>query len=286
MRNAMPFYECRDGIYEIDEYGCSEVFVIVGTKSALVVDTGTGIGELRHLIETEITDKPYDVVATHNHVDHIGGAGWIDRIYMHSADIAHADPIFPPTWEARKKYAEIIRQNGNNSQAYQEQDIRPWPGTPEFVPLEDGQKFDLGGRTVTVWHCPGHTAGEIVLLDDRTRTLLCGDAFNCNWLFDTSGFGAPLESAQRALSAMKRIYNMRDQYDVVYNSHHDFREFGFPLSPDVIPNLIECLEQMLSRAAEIKETPDVLNPGKNKKIAVNKNVFITYMSGDIEVFGK
>ena len=71
----LPYYEFADGIYEIDEFDCVSVFVIVGSTRALVIDCGTGIGDLRWVIENKITDKPYDVVATHNHGDHIGGAG-------------------------------------------------------------------------------------------------------------------------------------------------------------------------------------------------------------------
>ena len=269
MKNFMPFCECRKGIYEIDEYGCSEIFVIVGTKRALVIDTGTGIGDLKGLIESRITDKPYDVAASHNHVDHIGGAGWFEKIYMHPADIGNVDPFFPPTLEFRKKYAQIIKENGTGEWDYSEQDIRPWPASPEFIPMEDGYVFDLGGRTVTAYHCPGHTAGEMVFIDSLTRTLLCGDAFNCNWLFDSSKVGEPYENVKLALEAMKRLYNMRDQYDVVYNSHHDFRPFGEPLSSDVITELIECMEQIWNKNAHYR------NCNYNTKSAFSSLVLVS-----------
>ena len=34
----LPYYEFADGIYEIDEFDCVSVFVIVGSKRALVID--------------------------------------------------------------------------------------------------------------------------------------------------------------------------------------------------------------------------------------------------------
>ena len=80
LSRKLPFYEIENGIYEIDEFDCVSVFVIVGEKRALVVDTGTGIGDLKWIIEEKITDKPYDVVLTHNHGDHTGGAGFFDEI--------------------------------------------------------------------------------------------------------------------------------------------------------------------------------------------------------------
>lgn len=281
----MPFCECRKGIYAIDEFGCSEVYVIVGSERVLIIDTGTGIGNLKTLIETQITEKPYEVVASHNHVDHLGGAGWFEKIYMHPADIAHIDPFFPPTWEGRKNYARIVNGTSDN-RPYTDEDIKPWQSEPKFIPLSDGQVFDLGDRKITAWHCPGHTAGEMVFIDHLTRTLLCGDAFNCNWLFDCSKLGDKKENVRIALEAMKRIYNMRDQYDVVYNFHHDFRAFGEPLSVDVIENLIICLEQMWEGKAKLKKMEDALNPGHKKNVAVYKNVFITCMSGDIKEFCK
>ena len=87
LSRKLPFYEIEDGIYEIDEFDCVSVFVIVGEKRALVVDTGTGIGDLKWIIEEKITDKPYDVVLTHNHGDHTGGAGFFDEVWIHVADM-------------------------------------------------------------------------------------------------------------------------------------------------------------------------------------------------------
>ena len=276
---TMPFYEIQKGIYEIDEFDCTEVFVIIGEKRALVIDTGTGIGDLKGMIAERITQLPYDVVATHNHGDHIGGAGWFDRIYIHQNDMTITDPSVAPTLEFRKKYAKLIRDRENKYYNYDpEKDIMPWPKEPEWVAIEDGYRFDLGGRTVTAFHCPGHTPGEIVLLDDKTRTLLCGDAFNCNWLLNTSMGETLQECAEKALAAMERIYDMRDSYDRVYNSHHDFRGFGSPLSPDVIPNLITCLQQILDGTVRYEEAPDALNPGKTHKIARFQNVFISCLT--------
>ena len=80
---GLPYYEFCEGVFEIDEFDCVSIFVIVGERRALVLDCGTGIGDLRWVIENRITDKPYDVVLTHNHGDHIGGAGFFDEVWIH-----------------------------------------------------------------------------------------------------------------------------------------------------------------------------------------------------------
>lgn len=279
---TMPYYECRDGIFEIDEFDCTEIFVVVGDEHALVIDTGTGIGDLKGLIETRITDKPYIVAASHNHVDHLGGAGWFPQIYIHPYDMHLKNRHYPPDYEGRKCYARIVREREGKYYAYDpETDIRAWEVQPKFLPMEDGQVFDLGGRAVTAFHCPGHTEGEMVFLDDKTHTLLCGDAFNCNWLLTNLKDCDGRKSAEVALEAMKRIYGMRERYNAVYNFHHDYRGFGSPLAPDVIPNLIYCLEKLLDGTVQFRTMTDALNPGNTKVVAAYKNVFITYLDGDI-----
>ena len=303
----MPWYECRKGIYEIDEFDCSEIFVVEGEKRALVIDTGTGIGDLKRLIETRITDKPYDVVASHNHPDHLGGAGWFERIYIHENDLdmkaimgsteadgkKHAESkkrvdksyeyMGAAKIEWRKMFAEMVRKHENKYYEYDpDRDICPWPKTPEFIPISDGHVFDLGGRKVTAYLCQGHTAGEMVFLDDLTGTLLCGDAFNCNWFLNGKFAATPRECVQIALRDMQRIFAMKDRYNSVFNFHHDFRGFGSSLSPDVMPNLIRCLEDLLNGSANIRELPVEGSPDQTQKYALYNNVRISSVDIDLD----
>ena len=143
--------------------------------------------------------------------------------------------------------------------------------------------FDLGGRKVTALHCPGHTAGEMVFWDDKTHTLLCGDACNCNWLLNTTLAPTVRECAAISLKALQRIWDMHSEYDAVYNFHHDFRGFGSPLNPDVMPNLIHCLEMILDGTAEYRQIPDALSDcGATKTVAMYKDVFVSCIGHDIE----
>jgi len=48
------------------------------------------------------------------------------------------------------------------------------PVTPTRV-VDEGDVIDLGDRTLTVLHLPGHTPGEIGLWEEATRTLFGGD---------------------------------------------------------------------------------------------------------------
>ena len=282
----MPFVQCRDGIYEIDEFDCASVFLVEGSERALLIDTGVGIGDLRWLVENRITGKPYDVVLTHNHLDHLGGACWFDRVMIHPADLAPEYSEMIPTLEERKQYAELIRNRTGKPYPYDpEKDIRPWDREAKFSPLPDGRVFDLGGRTVSVHHCPGHTPGEIVLIDDKTKTLLCGDACNCNWLLNKNIAPTLRGCAETAKAALERIMKLAGAAyspDAVFNFHHDFRPFGKPLDPQVLPDLYACLGSILAGTTQYESVPDALSPGSSKKIARYASVMVSCMGEDIE----
>lgn len=284
---TMPWFECREGIFEIDEFDCASCFVVVGESRALVIDTGAGIGDLKWLIENRITDKPYDVVATHNHGDHIGGAGWFEEIWMHPADMEGLNAgDSAPILEFRRWYTQLIRQRENKHYAYDpEKDIRAWPAEPVIRPLADGQRFELGGRVVTAYHCPGHTPGEMVLIDDKTRTLLCGDACNCNWLLNSGLASTGRECVEQSLAALEAVRaRCGKEYDAgsVFNFHHDFRGFGQPLAPNVLPDLIACLRSLLDGTAVFREVMDPLSDsGAAKTVAEYGDVQVSCMEKNI-----
>ena len=123
-----------------------------------------------------------------------------------------------------------------------EVDLRE-PGPDEPMPvihdLTDGMQFDLGGRTVTAYECPGHTAGEMVFIDDQTHLMFAGDALNFNL-----GIGAvPVETT---LKALRRLQAMQDQYTGIFNGHHDFRPLGMPLDDDCLPTVISMCEDIVA----------------------------------------
>lgn len=277
---SMARYECAPGIYEIDEFDCASVFLVTGRERALLIDTGVGIGDLKWYVEDMLGGMPFEVIATHNHGDHIGGAAWFGPIWIHPADGNWSAGPAVPTLDFRRSYAEMIRGREQKEYPYDpDTDIRPWPRDPVFRALPDRQVFDLGGRCITVHHCPGHTPGEIVLTDDLTKTLLCGDACNCNWILSSKlGPNRPA-CTEKALRALQQVMNLQgSEYaaDRVINSHHDFRPAGQPLAPDVMPNLAACLESMLEGRAQYEKVPDPLHlEGDFKTVARYGNVMVS-----------
>lgn len=245
------------GTWEIDEFDIASMFLLEGRERAMLIDTGMGVGDLRGAVEM-VTDKPLVVVHTHGHVDHTGNARQFEEVWLHPAD---RDMPMPDALERRRYDARCIaqRQKGSIGAPYNLFNLYPYDidvdlrdpsdrPMPIVHDLYDGQQFDLGGRIVTVYECPGHTAGEVVFLDETNRMLFAGDAINFNL-----GLGAvPLETALRHL---KRIRDMADRYDGIWNGHHDFRALGMPLDDDCLENIIAILEDALKGNASYCECP-------------------------------
>ena len=59
---------------------------MVGSHSALLIDTGSGLFPLKPIIEKLINGKTLKVLNTHSHFDHIGGNHEFDKVYIHKKE--------------------------------------------------------------------------------------------------------------------------------------------------------------------------------------------------------
>ena len=126
----------------------------------------------------------------------MGGNWAFDKAYMNLADLPLAEEsINHPEMQAAMKQFGIK--------------------FPPFENIEDGQVFDLGGVELEAIHFPGHTAGEIVLLDRKDRILFSGDGILQHlWL--------QLEESlpvKTQIESMERLLPLRDQFDTILHGH-------------------------------------------------------------------
>ena len=59
-------------IYEPHQYEETVSYLIVGSKQALLFDTGMGIGNIKAVV-ARLTSRPVVVLNSHTHNDHVGG---------------------------------------------------------------------------------------------------------------------------------------------------------------------------------------------------------------------
>lgn len=243
-----PLAKIAEDTYEINEFDCASMFLVVGRERALLIDTGIGLGDLAAFVRT-ITPLPLDVLLTHNHRDHVGNAPRFARVHMSAIDMRMGPMLRPATTaESRLQYAHHTRSlHPERDCPWTDADMQPFDAEPEVVPIGDGHVFDLGGRRVTCVHTPGHTSGSLSAIDSQTGALFCGDA--CNRII---GLGVrPIAgmchaTMEEALEGLERLWAMDFDHARVYNGHTDFRMPGSPLDADVYPAAMRVMESVIA----------------------------------------
>lgn len=249
--------------YQISEYGMDSLFWIEGDDKAILLDTGTGTFDIPGFIAANFGDKPYDVVLTHGHVDHAGGMFQFDKVYLHEADYELA---LGNTVEERKSYVEMMIGNSMGLYALSPDMVIGGEDTkadaPEFLPLNEGDVFDLGGRKLEVYFTPGHTAGSCSFLDRENRILFTGDACNQNTLLTPfGGAGEDEVSDDQCISGLKasaeKMLSLQDAFDRNINGHVGWGPYLSFISqkPEVIPECIQLCQDILDGKVKGEEQP-------------------------------
>ena len=147
------------------------MYLVEGMEKSVLLDTGMGIGNLREVINN-LTTKPVTVLLTHGHLDHAMAAWLFENVYINKEDLIVYQK--QKEWELRASFV-----SSKNPKLL---DDMISVGEVNMKFLEDGQKFDLGGITITAFSVPGHTLGSMVFLIEEDDILLMGDACNSNTL--------------------------------------------------------------------------------------------------------
>ena len=242
--------------YAINEFGLSTMYLLIGDERALLIDTGCGICDLKPVVES-LTDKPYDVVLSHGHLDHAGGIGIFNQIHLGEADY---DMVRNLDFEALKNYSDMLgKMGGYHTYEYEPDKIKPIETWPEFIPIHEGDIFELGNRPVEAFEIPGHTPGGICFMDDKTGILFSGDACNVSLL----ATDASITTTLRAMYKLKKIEN---RFNRNFNGHIGYA--GMPESrsmPDkVLDHCIYILEAVLKHA----DTPQEIDFLGRKRIGM------------------
>jgi glyoxylase-like metal-dependent hydrolase (beta-lactamase superfamily II) len=170
-------YEIRPGIFAIYEPGQWEEvisYLIVGSKRALLLDTGLGIGNIKKLV-SEITPFQPIVINTHTHIDHVGGNYQFQEIYGTDTEFSRENAKGKPHEVMEEEVtAEAIWKPTPAGFSAKNFTSKPFSITKT---LHNGDQFDLGDRTLEVIFTPGHSPDSLCLIDQKNRFLFTGDTF-------------------------------------------------------------------------------------------------------------
>jgi glyoxylase-like metal-dependent hydrolase (beta-lactamase superfamily II) len=241
-------------IYEPHQSEETISYLIVGNRRALLFDTGMGISDIRK-VTTELTNLPIAVFNSHTHDDHVGGNWQFSTIYAMDTDFTRANARGSrDDAQAEIAPSEICGQlpSGFDAKDYA---TRPWKIT-QYV--HDGEKIDLGGRTIEILSTPGHTPDATSLLDRANGLLFTGDTYYPApiWLF------RPETNLDAYAKSIRRLAALAPQVKIVLGQHN------VPVAkPDVLPKLVVAFDAV--RAGKVQ--PEPADSGK-----------VLYSSGDFK----
>jgi len=220
-------------------------YLIVGDKRAVLFDTGMGISDIRQ-VTAALTKLPIVVLNSHTHNDHVGGNWQFATIYAMDTDFTRANARGSRE-DAQSEVApdQICGElpKGFDRKTYA---TRPWKITAY---RHDGDRIDLGGRSLEIIATPGHTPDAISLLDGDYGLLFTGDTYyrGTIWLYRP-------ETDLKAYSAsIRRLAALAPRIKMVLGAHN------IPVAPpSVLPHLVTAFEAVHS--GKIRAIP--ASPGK------------------------
>jgi len=220
-------------IYEPHQFEETIGYLIVGRDRALLFDTGMGIADLRR-ITRELTRLPIVVLNSHTHNDHVGGNWQFDTVYgmdteftRHNAQGSREDAQAELTPDAI--CGDLPK--GFDRAAYA---TRPWK-IAKF--MHDGDRIDLGGRTIEIIATPGHTPDAISLIDRANGLLFTGDTYYPApiWLF------RPETDLAAYKASIAKLAALAPQVRVVLGAHN------IPIAqPSVLARLVAAFDAVQS----------------------------------------
>ncbi len=203
------------------------IWLVRGRDRDLVIDTGMGICSLKEIVR-KLTDRPLTAIATHIHLDHVGGHHEFDDCVIHRLEAdglrtadgnwTLADDSFDPTdlsnlvvpgYEVDGPMLTALPSAGYDLKSFR---ILPARVTRT---VEDGDTIDVGDRSFEVMHLPGHSPGGIGLWEAASGVLFSGDALYDGPLLD----GLHHSSIPDYIRTMRRLREVPAR--VVHAGHND-----------------------------------------------------------------
>jgi glyoxylase-like metal-dependent hydrolase (beta-lactamase superfamily II) len=167
----------------VNDWYRANTYTLHGRDADLQVDFGCGFAPFRQALP--LTGKPVIAVATHVHVDHVGGLHeFSDRRGPAAEAAAFASMAEAATFQHRLR--DAARGPAFDRPPSPGFDLAAWRLVPAPLTqaLAEGDVIDLGDRRFRVLHLPGHSPGSMGLLDEAAGLLFSGDAIYDDTLLD------------------------------------------------------------------------------------------------------
>jgi hydroxyacylglutathione hydrolase len=193
-------------------------YLLLGTRRALLFDTGPGIYSIRDVVRG-LTSLPVTVIPSHLHFDHVGRIAEFSDVAIIDLEALRRqvkDGILtePPT--------QYLLQSGYRIP------VDHWVKNREVI--------DLGDRRITVVSTPGHTPESVSLFDPSHRRLFTGDLVNR----EVSLLNVPGSDLHQALRSLHELARLAQGHVLAYEAHSEK-----PLTPAELQLIARGIDDIL-----------------------------------------
>ena len=174
MENWFTVEKIDAATYAISEYKHWEethCYLLLGTECAVLIDTGLGVQNIKDVVDG-LTSLPTLVLTTHVHWDHIGGHRYFKNFAAFEKEVEWLSEKFPIPLQAVKENLTLKPCAFPKDFCLENYSI--FRGMPTRI-LHDGDQIDLGNRTLSVIHTPGHSPGHCCFYERDRGWLYSGD---------------------------------------------------------------------------------------------------------------
>jgi len=185
------------------------IYLILGSHTALLLDTGCGLSPLKPLIDNLVGKKKLLVFNTHYHWDHPLGNAEFGEVYIHEDEVDLVSKPYDVSF-LKDSPNEIVK-------IYAEKDFLI-PPAKLIKSLKDGDIFDIGEIEVKVMHCPGHSPGSICLLTSN------GELFTSDVAYYGDQFLPNRNKFSQVLNSLLKLINLCEKQKIgeLYPSHRNY----------------------------------------------------------------
>lgn len=180
------------------------------TRKAICIDPGEASDELTGFIN-ENGFELQAIVLTHGHLDHIGGTLPLHKSFPEAEILLHKDE--------EDLYYSLPRQPlMMGLQPHQLSALgMDYEDPPQVTRnVADREKLGVGSLTFEIRHCPGHTLGHIVLVEENEKAVFTGDCLFSGTIGRTD---LPGGNYERLIASIKEnILDLGDDF-TVYCGH-------------------------------------------------------------------
>jgi glyoxylase-like metal-dependent hydrolase (beta-lactamase superfamily II) len=193
-------------LYDVYTNDPLNIYLILGSQKALLLDTGCGLFPLKSKIKQLIGDRDLLVFNSHYHWDHPLGNYEFDEVYIHEAEVPFISKPYDVSFfkDSPKELVNIYAKRNYLI-----------PQAKKVNALNDEDEFSLGNLEVKVIHCPGHSPGSICIITSN------GELFIGDVAYYGDQFLPKREELPIVLKSLSKLIDLCKKQDIteLYPSH-------------------------------------------------------------------